>query len=121
MDKLVNIKILLIDDDKHIRSMLKEKLVLEGGLVAEASTASDAFSKIKKHHFDVVVSDLRALNTSGAEFMQLVRDCEEKAPRVILMSAFSDITLSEAHKMGAQGLFLKPQNVRNLIELITED
>ena len=100
---------------------MSEHLILEGGLVATASDGNEAFEKIKKHEFDVVVSDLRMPNTSGIELVKLVREFEGKAPRMILMSPFSDISTEEAKNFGAEGLYLKPQNIKNLIELIADD
>jgi CheY-like chemotaxis protein len=121
MKKLANIKILLVDDDEDIRSILKELLIESGGLVAEASDGQDAFSQIQKHDFDVVVSDLRMPNVSGTELMELIRQYQGKAPKMIFMSAFADISTSEARAMGAEGLYLKPKSIDNLIDLIAEN
>ena len=120
MGKLSNIKILLVDDDSDIREILKEHLILHGGLVAEANDGSKAFEMIKMHDFDVVVSDLRMPNTSGIELIKLVRGYAGKAPRMILMSSFADLSSEQARDLGAEGLYLKPQNIKDLIELISD-
>jgi ATP-dependent Lon protease len=121
MSKLSNIKILLVDDDDNLRETLKEHLIESGGLVAEASDGKNAFSQIKKYDFDVIVSDLRERNTSGIELMELIRHYQGKAPRVIFMSSFEDISSAEKNEKSGDGLYLKPQNIKDLIDLIKED
>jgi CheY-like chemotaxis protein len=121
MSKLSNIKILLVDDDANVRSLLKEHLIGHGGLVAEASDGQKAFDKIQSHDFDVVVSDLRGPNKSGADLMSLIRTYSGKAPRMIFMSSFEDISSNKAIEKGDEELYLKPKNVQDLIDLIKDD
>jgi CheY-like chemotaxis protein len=116
--KLSNYKILLIDDDQEVRAILKEHLINLGGLVAEVDSGKKAFEQIKKHDFDVVISDLRLPNVSGKEYMDLIRSYGGKAPRTILMILFSDISSNEDKEKGKEGFYLKPQKMEDLIELI---
>ncbi len=118
MAKLTNYKILLVDDDQNLRSILKENLIKHGGLVAEVDSGEKAFAQIKKHHFDVVISDLRSTNKSGEELMKLIRSYGGKAPRTILVSSFSDISSKKDKEAGKEGLYLVPQKIDDLIELI---
>lgn len=118
MAKLSNYKILLVDDDDQVRAILKEHLINHGGLVAEVDSAKKAFDQIKKHDFDILISDLRQPNKSGAELMSLIRNYNGKAPKTILMSSFADISSDKDKEMGAEGLYLKPQKINDLIDLI---
>ena len=121
MSKLGNIKILLVDDDEHMRGLLKEHLIAAGGLVAESHSSEDAFKKIQKHDFDVVVSDLRPANKSGSELMKLIREYQQKAPKMIFMSSFEDISSENAKEQGNEELYLKPKNIKDLIDLISDN
>jgi CheY-like chemotaxis protein len=116
--KLSNYKILLVDDDQEVRAILKEYLINLGGLVAEVDSGKKAFEQIKKHEFDVVISDLRLPNLSGKEYMDLIRSYSGAAPRTILMILFSDISSNEDKEKGKEGFYLKPQKMEDLIELI---
>ena len=59
-------------------------------------------------------------NTSGIELMKLIRDYDGKAPRVIFMSAFADISSEDAKEMGAEELYLKPKSILDLVDLIAD-
>lgn len=123
MSKLSNLKILLVDDEAEIRSQLKEHLIEKGGLVAESGTSSDAFEQILKHDYDVVISDLREANLSGNELIKKVREYNGKTPKMVFMSPFEDVSSTNKDKtgIGTDGLYLKPKNLKDLIDLIVEE
>jgi DNA-binding response OmpR family regulator len=118
MINLKNLRFLIVDDDRDIRETLKEHLELYEAICDEAQDGLIAFDKIKNNKYDFVISDIRMPNASGIDLLNMIKDYEGVAPKVIMMSAFSDLTIEGVKELGALGLYLKPQNLESLFELI---
>ncbi len=117
---LKNKKVLLVDDEVEILDTIQMHLELEGMLVFKAVNGLDAFKKLLKNDYDVVVSDIRMPECSGVELLNKIKESKSKMPPVVLMSAFSDINSVKAKELGAKGMFLKPENMSKLKEMIVE-
>ncbi len=118
--ELKGVHILVVDDEPILLDTLKEHLELEGATVSTASNGNEAFELLKNHGFNVILSDVRMPECSGVELLAKIRDFKESAPPVVLMSAFSDISDKRAKELGARGMFLKPENIKYLKELLVE-
>lgn len=121
MSKFKNIKFLIVDDDEDIRETLREHLELYEAICDEASDGLIAFDKIKNNTYDFVLSDIRMPNASGIDLLRMLREYSGKAPKVIMMSAFTDLSDQKAKNLGALGLYLKPQDMNVLLELIEDN
>lgn len=91
------IKILIVDDDIDIVSMLGKTFttLLRGYRVLTCSSANEGMSLLKSERPDVVVLDVRLGPQSGidllADFTQYLRDHDkEYQPRFIVMTAYPD-------------------------------
>jgi len=120
MDRFKGKVFLIVDDDSSIRETLVESLELYGAKCEEASDGIIAFEMIKKKTYDCIISDIRMPNASGIELLKMIKEYDKKAPRFIMMSAFTDLTEASAKKLGAQGLYLKPNSLDVLFELIDD-
>lgn len=118
--RLKNYKVLVVDDDEDIREIIVSKLELHEAICDEAPDGILAFDKIKENNYDCVVTDIRMPNASGIELANMIRDYTGKSPKLILMSAFTDINNDIAKSLGALGLFMKPDDLDNLIQLIED-
>ena len=121
MSKFKGLSFLIVDDDIDIRETLTEKLELYGAICDQAEDGLIAFNKIKNEKYDFVISDIRMPNASGIDLLNMIREYEGRAPKVIMMSAFTDLTDFKARSLGALGLFLKPQDLNILISLIEDN
>jgi YesN/AraC family two-component response regulator len=113
-----NLKILIVDDERMIRDTLREVLELEGATVEEADNGDTAFTLIKSKKFDLIISDVRMPVCSGTDLLKKLRAYEGKAPEIILISGFTDLTNARAIELGASGFLMKPDLMANLKELI---
>lgn len=118
MARLKNFKILVVDDDEDIRELIVTKLMLHKAVCDEAEDGIEAFEKIKNSNYDCVVTDVRMPNASGIDLVRMIRDYEGKSPRIIMMSAFTDLTNESAKNLGALGLFMKPDDLNHLVDMI---
>ncbi|MFN6946200.1 MAG: sigma-54-dependent transcriptional regulator [Cytophagaceae bacterium] len=108
-------RILIIDDEKSIRSTLKEILEYEGYKVEEAKDGEEGFSMIKKNDYDVVLCDIKMPNMDGMEVLEKTLELG-KDLQFIMISAHGTIeTAVDATKKGAYDFLQKPPDLNRLL------
>lgn len=81
-------KILIVDDDQHIRRLYKEELEEEGYEVLIADTGTQALELFDKENPDLVTLDILMPDVDG---IKLLRQMKEKKPQIpIIMSTAYD-------------------------------
>ena len=81
-------KILVVDDDVEIVTLIKMRLSARGYDVVTAADGRDALAQVQQHSPDLVVADLNMPNLDGWRFSQRVRDnAKFKTIPIILLSA----------------------------------
>jgi len=85
------IRILLVDDEKHIRLLFKEELEEEGYLIDLASNGFEALEKLEGQRFDLVVLDLKMPGMDGIQTLNEIKRID-KDQRVILCSAYGEFS-----------------------------
>ena len=107
--------ILIIDDEKAIRNVLKEILSNEGFTVDEASDGEEGLKKFTTASYDVVLCDIKMPKLDGIEFLQKVIDTNSETP-VIMISGHGNIeTAVDAVKKGAFDYISKPPDLNRLL------
>lgn len=108
-------KILIIDDEKVIRSTLKEILEYEKYEIFEAQDGQEGFEMIEKNDFDLVLCDIKMPKLDGLEVLTKSLNLE-KQPQFIMISAHGSIeTAVEATKKGAFDFIPKPPDLNRLL------
>ncbi len=79
-------KILVCDDDKHTRLLLKAVLEAEKYEVFCAKDGVDALALLEKEHIDLVVLDIMMPNMDGYEFTETLRENNNNLP-ILMVSA----------------------------------
>jgi two-component system response regulator HydG len=101
-------QILVVDDDRAHRTMLRTLLSGWGYEIDEADDGKTAVEIVEKGPFDLVLMDIRMLHVSGIEALDLIKTVNPAIP-VILMTAYSSVeTAVEALKKGAYDYLTKP-------------
>jgi DNA-binding NtrC family response regulator len=107
--------ILIIDDEKSIRNVLKEILTNEGFSVDEATDGEEGLKKFTAGSYDVVLCDIKMPKVDGIEFLQKVIDSQSETP-VIMISGHGNIeTAVDAVKKGAFDYISKPPDLNRLL------
>lgn len=107
--------ILIIDDEKAIRNVLKEILTGEGFVVEEATDGEEGLKKFTSGSYDVVLCDIKMPKLDGIEFLQKVIDSQSEVP-VIMISGHGNIeTAVDAVKKGAFDYIAKPPDLNRLL------
>ncbi len=109
------VKILVVDDDKNIRKLMRVVLENEGFTVIEANDGEKALSIMDKEIVDVIIVDIMMPNMNGYEFTKNVRLINSKIP-ILMISAKQ---LAEDRKKGflagIDDFMLKPLDTEELV------
>lgn len=101
-------RVLIIDDEKNMRHMLKVMLEKEGYTANEAADGAEGLSLMEKEDFDFILCDLRMPKMDGITFLKESRN-KHPEKTFIIMSAYGTIdTALEAMKIGAYDYISKP-------------
>ena len=108
-------KILIIDDEKSIRSTLREILEYEKYEVEEAEDGETGLEMLSKNDFDVVLCDIKMPKIDGIEVLEKSHSQGKETP-FIMVSAHGTIeTAVEATKKGAFDFIQKPPDLNRLL------
>jgi CheY-like chemotaxis protein len=107
-------RVLVVDDDANVRSLLSVLLTYEGYNVFEAGDGLDAFQELKKRHFDVVISDYHMPRFDGMQLLAVCRIAWPETAVVIVSGEDSDWT-DRAIRGGAHACVKKPWERTHLI------
>jgi len=115
----VHARILIVDDAKAIRTVLRRVLESAGCDVADAADVNTALDILRDGSVDLILTDLQMPGRSGVELAQLVvRDFP--GIKVIAMSGFEDIHLSQLpRELGIDAALTKPTQPEALIGAIS--
>jgi len=114
------IRILIADDEPHMRFTLAAILRAEGYEVDTAADGLEAVEQCAQHAYDVILLDVRMPGLDGVEAFRRIRQHHEGV-RVFLMSAYGvDDLKQRALDEGAVAFLDKPLEVDKVIRLIQE-
>ncbi|MCD6245883.1 sigma-54-dependent Fis family transcriptional regulator [candidate division WOR-3 bacterium] len=103
--------VIIIDDNRNFRVMLKTFLSENNYTVFEASNSDEALSTIRENPIDLALLDLKLGSENGIELLKLLREHQPLLP-IILMTAYATIeTAVTAIKLGANDYIQKPINL----------
>src|SRR5450755_845927 len=112
-------RVLLVDDDASVRSMMKKALARKGFDVVTASSVPDALRHIADETFDVLVTDLHIPDPEdGFSVVSAMRHSQPNA-LTLLISGFPDVeSAMAAILLEADEVLVKPFEIGRLTELI---
>ena len=111
-------RILIIDDEEKIRTLLSRIISLEGFDIIQAPDLKTGWRKLELNEVDVLLCDVKLPDGNGVEFSKLVK---EKFPaiEIILLTAFGNIPDGvQAIKNGAFDYITKGDDNNKIIPLI---
>jgi len=107
-------KILIIDDEKEICSLLAEYFMEDGYTMEMAYDGEDGIAKVKSFEPDIIILDYRMPLMGGAAVIEEVR--EFSTTPIICVSAITNKeTIDECLKLGANEYMFKPIILEDLM------
>ena len=101
-------RILVIDDERVIRELMREILERAGHQTIGAETAAEALALLDDASIALVVSDIVMPGLTGLELLEEVRARRPSLPVILVTGAGTYENLSQAVSRGADGLVIKP-------------
>lgn len=107
--------ILIVDDEKIIRLVLREKLRSQGHVCLEAGEGMEAMKALRENPIDLVILDIKMPGKSGIELLPEIKSAYPDIA-VIMVTAVGDIdTAILAMKLGAYDFLTKPFNLEEVV------
>ena len=110
----MNFRILVVDDEKNIRSGLAKALEMDGYEVLQAEDGQEALKTLLKAEIDLIIADLRMPKLSGEELLKKVVSAYPTVPVIILTGHGTVDNAVQAMRNGAYDFLTKPVNLERL-------
>ena len=110
-------RLILVEDDKQLRSVLSRSLRRLGYDVSEAATASEARNSIHNGAADIVLLDINLPDGTGWDVLRWLRTRPDPQPPVIVLSAVQPAP-SRVQTLMPDAILTKPFPIDVLIRLI---
>lgn len=114
-------RILIADDENHIRLLLKAVIRLAGlDLVAQATNGQEAVDLYREKRPDLVLLDLNMPSKNGDEALEEILHEFPDARIIMLTSVTDSVTVAHCLKLGAYGYLRKDTHVEQIQEAIRQ-
>lgn len=108
-------KILIIDDERAIRSTLREILEYEDYIVEDIDNGVDGLELIKKNDYDLVLCDIKMNRMDGMEVLTEGLNYKPDLTFIMISGHGTVETAIEASKKGAYDFISKPPDLNRLL------
>ena len=105
--------LLLVDDDAHIREVMRFALEKAGHQVTEAADGAGAFALVQQHSFDLVVLDIVMPELGGLELCRRIR-AQGALPIIFVSSRDEELDRVLGLELGGDDYLTKPFSPREL-------
>ena len=121
-DPTGNTRILVVDDEPHIRRVLSAVLGSRGYDVMMANDGLQGLEELGEHDVDLVILDLMMPGASGLEILAKIRTDPKRShtPVIILTAKGQDTDRDAALAGGADDFLTKPFSPKKLLARIEE-
>ncbi|MBN1212852.1 MAG: response regulator [candidate division Zixibacteria bacterium] len=114
------IKIIVVDDEDIVISLICDTLEEEGYAIQTASNGEDALILIEKEEFDLLITDIRMPGMDGIELVRRVRDIHPDIG-VIFMTGYANLNSAKnAIKQGAFDYIMKPFEISEIRKAVKD-
>jgi two-component system phosphate regulon response regulator OmpR len=111
-------KILVVDDDMRLRSLLERYLVEQGYQVRAAANSEQMDRYLERENFHLLVLDLMLPGEDGLSICRRLRQKENEIPIIMLTAKGDEVDRIIGLEMGADDYLPKPFNPRELLARI---
>lgn len=116
----MNNKILVVDDEKMIRTMLEKALSRKGYDVICAESAEEALDVLNNEVIQVMFLDLKLPGMTGLELCRKIRDEYPLSVMYAITGYTSNFDLSDSREAGFEDYFTKPVDLQTIFQAAEE-
>ena len=113
-------KVLIVDDDRTMVSLLKTLFELQGFKVQTALQQNAVLAALRGDRPDVVFMDVFLSGLDGLELLRQIREAPDLAGLRVIMTSGMDVS-DACFEAGANAFLLKPYTPDQLLELIQQN
>jgi DNA-binding response OmpR family regulator len=111
-------KILIVDDEDTLRTLVRNELEHAGFEVEEAPGGAEALSFLAENAVDLVILDIKMPGLGGLDVLQRIRE-DDLARKVIMLTGVGELKIArESLQLGASDFMSKPFEMGNLLACI---
>ena len=119
-EKEIKPQILVIDDEKWLKLILKDELIKKGYEVVTASNYDEAIVAIEGNEFDTIFADIRLEGKTGIDFLEETKKRNINSPVIIITGDPSANSAANALRFGAFDYIIKPIQYEKLMPLASK-
>lgn len=112
--------VLVVDDEEHIRDILKESLEAAGYEVHTATNGREGLKKLRQRRYRLLLLDIRMPEKSGLSLLSEIGDELGDTPVIMLTGLAGAEELREAKALGAVRCIQKPFAIDSLLQAVQE-
>jgi two-component system, OmpR family, alkaline phosphatase synthesis response regulator PhoP len=113
-------RILIIEDEPDLQTLLRFNLAKDGHQVAVAGTGNDGLHELRRNHYELVLLDLMLPDRDGLDVCRIIRSDEALAGLPVIMVTAkgeeSDVVIGLG--LGADDYVVKPFRIKELLARI---
>jgi signal transduction histidine kinase/ActR/RegA family two-component response regulator len=113
-------RVLLVDDDENIRSVISDILDLMGHQVMAASCGEDGVELFQKHEFDLVITDLGMPGISGWDVTRTCKDLKPQVPVIMISGWGNQIDEDMITQSRLDGVLAKPFEMNKIKSMLNK-
>ena len=113
-----NVRVLVAEDDEHIREGIEATLESEGYEVTAARDGNEALMAFENSRFDLILLDVMMPGKSGYDLCRIIRAGNETVPVIMLTAKAEEIDKVVGLKLGADDYITKPFGIHELLARI---
>lgn len=107
--------ILVVDDDKNTRILMKKILERAGYTVSLAEDGNSALEVMDRVHMDLVILDIMMPNMDGYEFTKTLRDCQNDLPILMISAKQLSADRKKGYQLGIDDYMSKPVDEEEML------
>ena len=108
-------KILILEDDLHLRATLEEELIAEGFDITGTDSSDNVLDLTFEQRFDLYLFDVNVIGMDGFSLLQALRESGDQTPTIFLTSKNKTTDVIEGFGVGASDYLRKPFEMEELI------
>lgn len=108
-------KILIVDDEEKIRSMIAKYVTHEGYEAFLASNGKEAIDAFRNNNFDVVILDIMMPDMNGYETLKAMKEIKENVRCIFLSALGEEYDKLYGFDLGAEDYVTKPFSLKELM------
>ena len=111
-------RILVVDDETHVRTMIGSALERQGYDVQLASSGREGLEILERNAFDLVLTDIVMQDGNGITLLERIHGQQPQLP-VVMVTAIHDISVAiDSMRRGAYDYLLKPFEREHLVNTV---